>query len=527
MLIKETWGNYLRDKFEENLDRLAIIDKSNNERYTYRDLMIESESIEKAFIEYGVTRGTHVALVLPSSVTWVATFLALINIGAIAVCLNSDTTDIEIGDRLLYSDSKIVITDEETYGKIKLHEEEIGLDLAVIVGQQGRYSQGIYYDLSSFIEQGRGVTETEIASVREKVRYDDILTIQYTSGTTGTPKAVMSVHYKVLSNMKLNSDIFKYTKEDKILSSLPMYHVMGCFFGCLMIFMVGGCLVLGGKFKTSKIIEALIEEKCTSFHGVPTMYKLIMNKMGDRVFPNLNKGMIAGSYCDAETMQAIITEMGIKNLFPSYGQSEGCGYTQTSMEDSIEKIKTTVGKAIDEVEIKIVDDQLNTLPANTEGEILVKTAYCMSGYYKDEIATHKAIIDDWIHTGDLGKLDEEGYLQITGRKKDIIIRGGENISPVEIEFILKQQSRVKDAVVVGISDDVMGQEIAAFIIRSEAEEEGEEDFINGIVAYISEYLPKHKQPKYIRLLDQFPLTGSGKIQKFKLVELVSNNKYKG
>lgn len=520
MLIKETWGNYLRGKFEENLDSLAIIDKSQNERYTYGELMIKSESIEKAFIGYGVTRGTHVALVLPGGAGWITTFLALINIGAIAVCLNNDTTDLEIRDRLLYSDSKIVITDEETYGKIKLHEEEIGLDLAVIVGGKDRYSEGICCDLSSFIEQGSGITETEIASARAKVRYDDILTIQYTSGTTGTPKAVMSVHYKVLSNMKLNSEVFKYTKEDKILSSLPMYHVMGCFFGCLMIFMSGGCLVLGGKFKTSKIIEALIEEKCTSFHGVPTMYKLIMNKMGDRVFPDLNKGMIAGSYCDAETMQAIITDMGIKNMFPSYGQSEGCGYTQTSMEDSIEKIKTTVGRAIDGVEIKIVDDQLNTLVANTEGEILVKSEYRMSGYYKDEAATNKGIIDGWIHTGDLGKLDEEGYLKITGRKKDIIIRGGENISPVEIECILKQQSKIKDAVVVGIPDDVMGQEIAAFIIGSEEEKKVEEDLINEIAAYVAEHLPKHKQPRYIRLVDKFPLTGSGKIQKFKLVELI-------
>lgn len=520
MLIKETWGNYLREKFEENLDRLAIIDKSMNERYTYRELISKSESIEKAFIGYGVTRGTHVALVLPNSATWIATFLALINIGAIAVCLNNETTDIEIRDRLLYSDSKIVITDEETYGKIKLHEEEIGLDLAVIVGRQDHYSEGIYCDLSSFREYGSGVTENEVASARAKVRYDDILTIQYTSGTTGTPKAVMSVHYKVLSNMKINSDYFKYTKEDKILSSLPMYHVMGCFFGCLMIFMVGGCLVIGGKFKTNRVIEALMEEECTSFHGVPTMYKLIMNKMGDRVFPDLNKGMIGGSYCDAETMQAIITDMGIENIFPSYGQSEACGYTQTSIKDSIEKIKTTVGRAIEGIEIKIVDAQLKTLPANTEGEILVKSEYRMSGYYKDEVATHKTIIDDWIHTGDFGKLDEEGYLKITGRKKDIIIRGGENISPIEIECVLKQQSKIKDAVVVGIPDDVMGQEIAAFIIGSEEENKVEEDLIHEISAYVAEYLPKHKQPRYIRLVDKFPLTGSGKIQKFKLVELI-------
>lgn len=521
MLIKETWGNYLRNKFEENEDRIALIDISKNARYTYRDLTMQSNSIEKALIGCGVKRGTHVALIFPSSAMWISTFLALINIGAVPVCLNNDNTDSEIRYAILHSNSRVVITDEETYVKIRLHEAEMDLNLAVIVDRKGYCSEGIHCNLGAFVEQGKWVTESVVNAARQAVRYDDILTIQYTSGTTGMPKAVMSVHYKVLSNIKIFSEIFKYTKEDKVLSSLPMYHVMGCFFTCLLTFMSGGSLVMMDRFKSSRVIDALIDERCTSFHGVPTMYKLIMNKMGDRRFENLKKGMIAGSYCDAQTMEEIITKMGMTYVLPLYGQSEGSGYTQIRIGDPIEKVITTVGRPIEGVTIKIVDDYLNELPVNTEGEILVHSEYLMSGYYKDAGATNKVIIDGWVRTGDLGVLDKEGYLKITGRKKDIIIRGGENISPIDIEFTLKAYTKIKDVVVVGIPDDIMGQEVGAFIIlNDEAKELTEEELTADITKYVTENLAKHKRPKHMRFLDGFPLTGSGKIKKFELAKLI-------
>ena len=323
-------------------------------------MKIQSYKFERAFIGYGIEHGTHVAMVFPSSATWIAAFLALIHIGAVPICIN----------------------------------------------------------------------------------------------------AVMSVHYKVLNNIMEFSKIFKYTKEDKILTSLPMYHVMGCFFTCLLVFMEGASLVLMSKFKTIRAIQALEEEECTSFHGVPTMFKLIMNKMGGYKFPRLDKGMIAGSYCEREAMEDIMQKMGMRNVLPLYGQSEGSGYTQIRIGDPIEKVLTTVDRPIEGVKIKIVDNEMQELPAGMEGEIIVESQYTMAGYYKDPEATAKVLEGGWIHTGDLGKVDEEGK---------------------------KLQ---------------------------------EEVLINEIKEHSAALLAKQKCPKFIRFVEEFPLTGSGKIQKTKLAKIV-------
>lgn len=520
MLIKETWGHYLEDSFKKNLDRIALIDVSINARYTYRDILIKTQEMEKAFIGYGVKRGTHVVMAFPSSALWVSTFLALINIGAVPVCINNETLDGELRYMIDQSKSRIVITDEETYVKIRLHEKELDLLVSVVIDRKGYTSEPTHCSLDKFLSYGKKITASCVERARKQVQYDDILTIQYTSGTTGLPKAVMSVHYKVLSNIVTSKNIFEYNKDDKILSSLPMYHVMGCFFTCLLVFLVGGSLILMRKFNTDRAIEALIDEKCTGFHGVPTMYKLIMNKMGDRNFESLSKGMIAGSYCDPETMKEIIDKMGVKDIQPLYGQSEGSGYTQIRVGDPIEKVLNTVGRPVDGVEIKIVDDHYNEVPTGCEGEILVHSLYTMAGYYRDQEATDKVIKGDWIYTGDLGKVDEEGYVSITGRKKDIIIRGGENISPVEIEAVLRTIEYIQDVVVVGVEDEIMGQEIGACVILNEEGKKLEETTLISIIQNHSRNnLSKYKTPKHIRFVDRFPLTGSGKIQKTKLAKI--------
>lgn len=521
MSIEECWGEYLKESFEENEDRIAVIDVGKNVRCTYRDLRRRVEEIERALIAIGVTRGTHVAMLFPSSSKWIANFLALINIGAVPVCLNCESTLEEIEYRVRHSDAKIVITNERVYAKIRSLEEALGLDLVIIENRQCTSSPGVHCGWDVFLSKGDEITKQEVQIARSKVKYDDPLAIQYTSGTTGTPKAVVSVHYKVLNNMHAFSRIFNYTKDDIIFSSLPMYHVMGCFFSCLMTFMVGGSLVLMGKFNTERVIEALIEEKCTSFHGVPTMYKMVLRKLGDRKLTSLNKGMIGGSYCDPETMDAIINKMHIPNIMQNYGQSEACGYTQTRLGDPISKVNSTVGRPIEGVEIKIVDKDGNKLPCNTIGEVVVKSEYRMAGYYKDKEATSKVIQDDWIYTGDLGALDEDGYLKITGRKKDIIIRGGENISPFDIENVLKKNEYIQDVVVVGVPDEVMGQEIGAFIISNKQGKQLDQTIlINEIKVYGEKHLAKYERPRYIKLVDQYPLTGSGKVQKFRLAQMI-------
>jgi len=519
VLVKDSWGHYLEQAFQENLNRIALVDVSHNARYSYRDLHRQIQMFEKALVGYGISKGTHVALLFPSSATWIVAFLALIRIGAVPVCLNQESTDGEIRRLVLHSDSRIIITDEETYVKVRLHEEEMDLKKVVIIDRKGYCSEKLHCSIDTFLEYGRDVSEERVNISRSEVNYDDILAIQYTSGTTGLPKAVMSVHYKVLSNVILFRDIFKYTKEDKIFSSLPMYHMMGCFFSCLLTFITGGSLVLMSHYKTNKAIQALIDEECTSFHSVPTMFKLIINKIGDRKFTNLNKCMIAGSYCEPEVMKEIKDKLGIQHIFPAYGQSEGNGYTQIRMGDPIEKMLNTVGRPVHGVEIKVVDQHLREVPPYTEGELVVRSDYMMAGYYKDQEATSKLIKDDWIYTGDLGKVDEEGYVMITGRKKDIIVRAGENISPLEIEATLRESEEIKDVVVVGVSDEIMGQEIGACIILEDQAKSLQEEVVEKKIAeYMTKKLAKHKRPKYIKFVESFPLTGSGKIQKTKLAQ---------
>lgn len=521
MIIKETWGRYLESIMEENADRIAVIDIQKNVRCTYRDLTRRSREIEKALIGYGVTRGTHVAMVLPSSSKWLAIFLAMINIGAVPVCLNHDVADEELKFRLKHSESKVVFTNEATYEKIRNMEQELQLEMVVIENRQCKCSPGVHIGWNTFLAQGKEVGDEDIRVARDQVQYDDPLTIQYTSGTTGMPKAVVSVHYRVLSNMLTFEKIFQYTKEDKILSSLPMYHVMGCFFSALLTFIVGGSLVLMGKFNTERVIQALIDEKCTSIHAVPTMYKLILQKLGEREITSLKKGMMGGSYCDRETVEEIRERMHIEAIMPQYGQSEACGYTQVRIGDPMEKVFNTVGRPAEGVEIKILDSKERELPVGETGEVVIRSDYCMAGYYKNDEATNKTIVDGWLHTGDLGRLDEEGYLKIMGRKKDIIIRGGENISPISIEEVLKKHYCIRDVAIVGIPDKIMGQEVGAFIILDEQEKgKKEEEIVEQIKDYAREHLAKYEQPKYIKIINKFPLTGSGKIQKFKLVNMI-------
>ena len=520
MLIEDTWGHYLQESFIKNKDKVAVIDISEHTRYTYRDLLYKSKAIEKALIGSNITKGTHVALVFPNSITWISMFLALINIGAVPVCLNSESIEEELLYEIQYADVKAVFIDEDTYSKIRYSEQQMNLDLIVVVDRQDQYLERIHMSFKSFIKKGELINDYELNSAREKVRYDDILALQYTSGTTGRPKAVMSMHYKVLNNMKILGELLEYTSDDKLLMPLPLYHAMGCFFSCLLMFMIGGSLVIMKKFSTEQVINVIEEEKCTCVHGVPTMFKLILNKMGDRTFTQLDKGMIAGACCDEKTMYDIINKMNVRNILPLYGQTEACAYTQIRIGDPVEKVIGTVGRAIEGVELKIVNDKLEELPNNTRGEILVKSKYFMHGYYKNQEATNQVIIEGWMHTGDIGALDEEGYLKITGRKKDIIIRGGENISPADIERTLRQHSKIKDVVVVGIPDEIMGQEIAAFIILDSICQMVKEEIIEELEKYIEKHLSKIKRPKYIRFVEEFPVTGSGKIQNFKLVQAI-------
>lgn len=510
-MLDKTMNIYLEEQFEKYADNKAIIYPEADVSFTYKEMSDRINLLAKGLIANGIKKATHVSLIAPSCPDWLMYYLALTKIGAIPVCLNDKNTQNELEYLLDHSDSYAAIISKESAKNFDTSVLFKPLQ-KVIYMEDMEVTDNKTLDTKTLEVQAASVSDEVLRAYQAKTKYDDILMFLYTSGTTGRPKAVMSVHNRMLTNIKVFLDNFGYTQEDRILSALPLYHVMGCLFTAMLTFMAGGSLVLISKFKTKKALEIIQNEHCTSFHGVPTMYQYMLNYAEDYNVTSLQKGMIGGAYCAPETMMEIQEGLGIKYLFPAYGQSEGVGFTQIRMTDSNKKRITTVGKAVDGVELKIIDNEGKILPTGEVGEVIAFMPYRMAGYYKNPEATRETIKDGWIYTGDLGMLDKEGYLTIKGRKKELIIRGGENISPVDIEDVIRTYAMVEDVAVVGVPDKTMGEEICAYIQMKPFANFLEEE----IREYIAQNLPKFKCPKYIRFIEQMPLNASGKILKREL-----------
>ncbi len=510
-MLEKTINAYLEEQFEKYAENRAIVYPEGNISYTYKEMSDRINLLAKGLIANGVKKETHVSLLAPSCPDWIMYYLALTKIGAIPVCLNDKNTQSELEYLLDHSDSYAAIVSTKSVQSLDTSVLFASLEKVIYMETIENVNEKVF-DTNRLEEQAASVSDETLKAYQAETRYDDILMFLYTSGTTGRPKAVMSVHNRMLTNILVYLDNFGYTSEDRVLSALPLYHVMGCLFTTMLTFMAGGTSVLISKFKTKDALQIIQDEQCTSFHGVPTMYQYMLNYVKDYDVTSLKKGMIGGAYCAPETMVEIQKGLGVKYLFPAYGQSEGVGFTQVRMTDSNKKRISTVGKAVDGVELKIVDNDGNKLPAGEVGEVVAYMPYRMAGYYKNPEATAETIQDGWIYTGDLGMLDRQGYLTIKGRKKELIIRGGENISPVDIEDVIRTYAMVEDVAVVGVPDKTMGEEICAYIQMKPFAQYVEEE----VRAFIAENLPKYKFPKYIKFIDQMPLNASGKILKREL-----------
>jgi fatty-acyl-CoA synthase len=515
--VEKTMNQYLEEKFAQYADNTAMIYPEGNVSYTFRELQEKVNTLAKGLIAIGVQKETHVALLAPTSPDWILFFLATTKLGGIPVCLNDKNTIQEIKSLVQHSDSTVLVTSTESLGNFYDTSLFDTLDNVIFLEETNSLDSRIM-DVETLVDLGKDVADETVSEYVAKTSPDDCLMFLYTSGTTGNPKAVMLGQSRILNNVLTFIDNFGYDEHDNVLSALPLFHVMGCLFTAMLVFMVGGSLVLTKKFSTRRALEVIQEYRVTSFHGVPTMYQFMLNYCADYDVESLKKGMLAGAYCAPEVVADIQDRLGIENIFSCYGQSEGVGFTQIRMEDSNEKKATTVGRAVDGVELKIVNEEGEELPTGEVGEILANMPGCMLGYYKNQEATDATIVDGWIHTGDLGFLDKEGYLTIKGRKKELIIRGGENISPSEIEDVIRTYAMVHDVAVVGAPDKVLGEEIAAFIQMKPGANYIKEE----VMEYISQCLPKFKMPKYVYMVEEFPMTSTGKILKRKLVEMLSD-----
>lgn len=369
------------------------------------------------------------------------------------------------------------------------------------------------------IEIGEQVTDGELDDRLALLDPDDVVNMQYTSGTTGFPKGVMLTHSNLIGNAYSVADCMRLTSADRLCIPVPLFHCFGCSLGTMTCLVSGATMVPVERFNPIVVLETIEKEKCTALHGVPTMFitELEVLKNTEYDLTTLRTGIMAGSNCPEEVMKAVMEKMGMDEITITYGQTESSpGITMTRTGDSLERRVGTVGKALPGVEVKIVDPETGeNVEAGVQGEICTRGYHVMKGYYKMPEATSAVVgRDGWLHTGDLGIMDEEGYLRVTGRIKDMIIRGGENIYPREIEEFLYTNDKVKDVQVVGVPSVKYGEEVMAFIQLREntyGTEQEIKDFCEGKIA-------GYKIPRYISFVANYPTTASGKIQKYKLRE---------
>ena len=531
LFTEDTIGDFLEKQAKKDPNQEFMIYPDRDLRFTYKQFDERVNRLAKGLLSIGVTKGDHVGIWASNVPDWITFLFACAKIGAVLVTVNTAYKSHELDYVLKQSDMKaIAITDgfrDINYLKIlyelvpelktskrgNLESKEYPhLKSVIHIGQEKH--RGLYntYEL---LLLGKYTDDSKLLNVKKTFDSDDVVCMQYTSGTTGFPKGVMLTHKNVINNGYYIGENLKYTEKDRLCLPVPMFHCFGVTLGLMAIYTHGGTLVMLEQFDPLLVLAAVQKEKCTALYGVPTMfiaeYSHPMFDMFD--LSSLRTGIMAGSTCPIEAMKKVVNDMNMKEITSVYGLTEGSpGFTQTSADDPLELRVETVGRKLPNCEIKVVDPETGeTVGPGEVGEICSRGYNVMKGYYNMPDKTAEAIDEEgWLHSGDLVTYDEKGYYTVVGRIKDMIIRGGENIYPREIEEFYYTMPGVKDVQVIGIPDDKYGEIVGAFIIREEDADISEED----VRDFGLERIARYKVPKHVFFVDEFPLTVSGKIQKF-------------
>lgn len=532
-LLSQTIGQFFDFACDNWATRPALVVRHQNVRLTYSELRRSVDELAAGLLALGLEPGDRIGIWSPNNMEWVLAQFATAKVGLILVNINPAyrLSELEYALNKVGCNALILAEQFKTSDYIGMLRElapELTtaapgslasrrlpeLRIVIALGEERR--AGIYR-FADVMARGEETHRRRVSSLSEILQFDDPINIQFTSGTTGSPKGATLSHHNILNNGFFVGEAMRLTAEDRLCIPVPLYHCFGMVLGNLAALTHGACMVFpSAGFDPLATLESIVEERCTALHGVPTMFiaQLDHPEFARFDLSSLRTGIMAGSPCPIEVMKRAISQMHLSEITIAYGMTETSPVSfQSSTADPLERRVSTVGRIQPHLEVKIVDPEGRIVLRDVPGELLTRGYSVMLGYWDDAQRTSESIdAARWMHTGDLATIDDEGYCNIVGRIKDMIIRGGENVYPREIEEYLYRHPKILDVQVFGVPDDHYGEEICAYVrLRPGVEAEPEE-----IMAFCRGQIAHYKVPRYVKFVDQFPMTVTGKIQKFQM-----------
>ncbi|WP_201526438.1 AMP-binding protein [Psychrobacter frigidicola] len=539
-LIETTIGDFFDAIVAEHPEREALVSRHQNIRWTYRELQQQVNQLASAIIEMGLEVGDRLGIWSHNNAEWLLLQLATAKVGVILVNINPAYRTFELQYALNKLGCSVLVLmrhfKTSDYAQIIgelcpeiYHKDYKHLDLVEIPTIEriiwidepdSEEDFNFMQKFSEWMKEG-DANDPRVAERQASLSNSDSINVQFTSGTTGTPKGATLTHRNILNNGYFIGEAMNLTDKDRLCIPVPLYHCFGMVLGNLAVLTHGGCIIYPNDgFEALKVLQTVEEEKCTALHGVPTMFIAMLDhpEFANFDLSSLRTGIMAGSSCPIEVMRRVINNMHMSEVTIAYGMTETSPVScQTNEHTPMDKQVSTVGLVQPALEVKVIDPATGDIvPIGETGELLTRGYSVMKGYWGSRIKTREAIIDGWMHTGDLATMDEEGYVKIVGRSKDMVIRGGENIYPVEIENYLYRHPKIRDVQVVGIPDARYGEVLVAWIIPKRSGSLTEKE----VRKFCSDHIAHYKVPAHYRFVTEYPMTITGKIQKYKIVELM-------
>ena len=528
-------GQFLQATVQRFADRPAVVFREQGVRWSWQEFQAEVDALAAGFIALGLRVGDRVGIWSPNRAEWLVTQFATARAGLVLVNINPAYRVAELEYALNLSGCRAIVTAEQLKSSKYLEMlQRLAPELArcapgalqsarlpsleMVIRLGDEHTPGML-NYTGVLAQGRAsVDAPALDALGAGLSCHDAINIQFTSGTTGNPKGATLTHHNVVNNARFIAQAMDFTENDSLCIPVPLYHCFGMVLAVLACVSTGATMVFPGEsFEPVATLQAVSEERCTALHGVPTMFiaELDHPRFAEFDLSRLRTGIMAGSPCPIETMKRVIAEMHLSEITIAYGMTETSPVSfQSSTTDPLERRVSTVGRIQPMLEAKVVDAEGKVLPVGEKGELLVRGYSVMQGYWGDAERTREAVRDGWMHTGDLATIDAEGYCNIVGRAKDMLIRGGENVYPREIEEFLFRHPKVQSVQVFGVPDAKYGEEICAWIVPKPGQTCTEDE----IRDFCRDQIAHYKVPRYIRLVQDMPMTITGKVQKFVMRE---------